>query len=133
MLHEDGEDVTLKVVDGEERFVEGEGEGFGVGNADEQGAGEAGAGGDGDGVEVLEGEAGLLEGGAGDGLADDGDDVAEVLAAGKLGDDAAVEGVEVDLAGDNGREGVGAMANDGGGGLVAGGFNAEDQAGGHDL
>ncbi len=123
MLHEDGEDVTFDVVDGEEGLAEGEGEGFGIGDADEQGAGEAGAGGDGDGVEVLEGDAG-----AGDGLADDGDDVAEVLAAGELGDDAAIEGVEVDLAGDDGREGLRAFADDGGGGLVAGGFNAEDQA-----
>ena len=56
-----------------------------------------------------------------------------MLAAGELRDDAAVEGVEVDLAGNDGGEGVGAMADDGGGGLVAGGFDAEDEAGGHDL
>ena len=56
--------------------------------------------------------------------------LAEVLAAGELGDDPAVEGVEVDLAGDDGGESLGAVADDGSGGLVAGGLDAEDEAGG---
>ena len=67
--------------------------------------------------------------GFGDGGADDGDDVAEVLAGGELGDDAAVVGVEGDLGGDDVREDFGAVADDGGGGLVAGAFDAEDEAG----
>ena len=64
-----------------------------------------------------------------DGGADDGDDGAEVLAGGELGDDAAVVGVDGDLRGDDVGEGFAAGADDGGGGLVAGAFDAEDQAG----
>lgn len=127
MLHEHGKDVALEVVDGKERFREGEAERLGVGDADEQGAGETWAGGDGDGVEV--GEADVR---AGDGFANHRNDVAEVLSAGEFGDDAAIDGVEIDLAGDDGGEGFDAVADDGGGGLVAGGFDAEDEAGGHD-
>jgi hypothetical protein len=49
-----------------------------------------------------------------------------MLAAGKLGDDSAVAGVGGDLRGDDGAERVSAALDDGGGGLVAGGFDAED-------
>ncbi len=117
--------MAFEVVDGDEGLVEAEGEGFGVGDADEEGAGEAGAVGDGDGVEVAAvGDAGSAHGGA-----DDGDDVAEVLAGGEFGDDAAVVGVDGDLRGDDVREDFAAGADDGGGGLVAGAFDAEDEAG----
>ena len=128
-LHEDGVDVAFEVVDGDQRLVEAEGEGFGVGDADEQCAGEAGAFGDGDGVEVGEGDGWPAARWRGHGFADDGDDVAEVLAGGEFGDDAAVVGVERHLRGDDVGEGGGAGADDGGGGLVAGAFDAEDQAG----
>ena len=123
-FQEDGVDVAFEVVDSDEGLVEGEGEGFGVEDADEERAGEAGAFGDGDSVEIGEGDAGL-----GDGLADDGDDVAQVLARGELGDDSAVGGVKGDLGGDDVREDLGAGADDGGGGLVATAFDAEDEAG----
>lgn len=129
VVHEDGVDVAFEVVDGKEWFAESEGEAFGVGDADKEGTCEAGAAGNSDGVEILKAEAGERFGGFGDGGADDGDDVAEVLAGGELRDDAAVVGVEGDLAGDDVREGFGAVANDSGGGLVAGGLDAEDQAG----
>ena len=76
-FHEDGVDVAFEVVDGDERLGEAVGEGFGVGDADEEGSGETGTFGHGDGVEVGEGEVG-----AGEGFADDEDDVAEVLAGG---------------------------------------------------
>ena len=101
-----------------------EGEGLGVGDADQQRSGEAGAGGDGDGVEIGEGDVGLSERGA-----DDGNDGAEMLAAGQLGNDAAVAGVGGDLRGDDGGERARAALDDGRGGLVAGGFDAEDEAG----
>ncbi len=123
-LHEDGVDVAFEVVDGDEGFVEAVAEGLGVGDADEECSGEAGAFGDGDGVEVGEGEVG-----AGEGFADDEDDVAEVLAGGEFGDDTAVVGVEGHLGGDDVGERVAAGADDGGGGLVAGGFDAEDETG----
>jgi len=122
-------DVTFEVVDGDEGLVQAEGEGFGVEDADEECAGEAGAFGDGDGVELVEGGVGL-----GDGGADDGHDVAQVLAGGEFGDDSAVGGVESDLGGDDVREDLSSVANDGRSGLIATAFDAEDQAcGGHAL
>ena len=99
-LHEHGVDVAFEVIDRDEGLVEGEGEGLGVGDADEERAGEAWAFGDGDGIEIGEGEAGVVVRGLGDCRSDYGDDVAEMLARGKLGDYAAVVGVEGDLRGD---------------------------------
>ena len=117
--------MAFEVVDGDEGLVQaGEGEGLGVGDANEERAGEAGAGGYGYGVEVGEGD--LC---AGEGLADYGDYVAEVFAGGQLGDYSAVVGVEGHLGGYYVGEGFGAAADYGGGGLVAGGFYAEDEAG----
>jgi hypothetical protein len=46
-----------------------------------------------------------------------------MLAGGQLGDDAAIAGMGGDLRGDDGGESAGAALNDGGGGLVAGGFD----------
>ena len=119
-------DVAFEVVDGDEGQVVGEGEGLGVGDADQQRSGEAGTGGDGDGVEIGEGDAGLGQSGA-----DHGNDGAEMLAAGQLGHDAAVAGVGGDLRGDDGGKRARAALDDGRGGLVAGGFDAEDEAAGH--
>lgn len=116
--------MAFEVVDGDEGDVLGEGQGFGVGDADEEGTGEAGTGGDSDGVEVVEGDVGLGEGGA-----DDGDDSAEVFAAGEFRDDSAIAGVGGDLGSDGGGEGAGTALDDGGGGLVAGGLDGEDEAG----
>lgn len=52
-----------------------------------------------------------------------------MFARGEFGDDAAEVGMERDLAGDDVREGLGAASDDGGGGLIAGGLDAEDEAG----
>ncbi len=123
LIQQDGVDVAFKMVDGDERNVLRVGQSFGVGDADEQCSGEAGAGGDGDGVEIGEGDVGLLERGA-----DDGNDGAEMLAAGQFGDDSAIAGVGGDLRGDDGGERAGAALDDGGGGLVAGGLDGEDEA-----
>jgi hypothetical protein len=49
-----------------------------------------------------------------------------VLAGGELRHDAAVEGVQLDLGGDDAGEQAAAVADDGGGGLVAGGLDAEE-------
>ena len=62
-----------------------------------------------------------------EGSVDDGDDGAEVLAGGELGDDAAVGGVDGDLRGDDVGELACAALDDGGGGLVAGALDAQDQ------
>ena len=57
-----------------------------------------------------------------------------MLAAGELGNDSAVAGVGGDLRGDDGGKRARSALDDGGGGLVAGGFDAEDEAGaGHDF
>ncbi len=119
VLHQHGVDVAFEVVDGDERLAQRPCEGLGVADADEQRAGETGAFGDGDGIQVfmpnIAPHAGFAEGGV-----DDGDDGAEVLAGGELGDDAAVGGVDGDLGGDDVRELARAALDDGGGGLVAG-------------
>ena len=116
--------MAFEVVDGDEREIVGEGESFGVGDADEQRSGEAGAAGDGDGVEIGEGQVRFSERGA-----DHGNDGAEMLAAGQLRNDAAVARVGGDLRRDNRGNCARAALDDGRGGLVARGFNAEDEAG----
>lgn len=69
--------VSFEMVDCDERLAESEGKGFGIGDSNEQCSGKTGAFGYGDGVEILERDAGL-----GDGGADNGNDVAQVLAGG---------------------------------------------------
>ena len=59
-----------------------------------------------------------------EGFADYRDDLAEVFAGGEFGDDAAVLAVDVDLGGDDAGEDFAAVGDDGGGGFVAGGFDA---------
>src|SRR6266568_1881365 len=119
-------DVAFEVVDGDEGQALCEGESLGVGDADEQGSGETGAGGDGDGVQVAEGHVSLGKCGA-----DNGNDGAEMLAAGEFGDHSAVACVSGDLRSDHGGEGACSAFDDGCGGFIAGGFDAEDQAAGH--
>jgi poly(A) polymerase len=128
-FHQDGVNVAFEVVDGDQRLVEAEAEGLGVGDADQQRACQARAFGDGDGVEVGEGDwmAGRSAG-AGHSFANDGNDVAEMFAGGELGHDAAVVGVERHLRGYDVRERGGAGTNNSGGSLVAGAFDAENQA-----
>ena len=66
--------------------------------------------------------------GARHGFADDGDDIAEMLAGGEFGDDTTVVGVERHLRSDHVRESFAARADDGSGGFVAGAFDAENEA-----
>ena len=75
-----------------------QGQGFGGGDADEQGADQTRSGRDGHGAQVLSGHPGLLQGSV-----DDGRHGFEVGAAGQFRDDAAERGVEIDLAGHEGR------------------------------
>jgi len=119
-------DVAFEVVYGDKGKFAGVCEGFGVGDADKERAGETGAGGDGDGIEIGESDAGLGKGGA-----DDGDNGAQMLAAGQLGDDSTIARVGGDLRGDGRGKRAGAALNDGRGGFIAGGFDAEDEATGH--
>lgn len=88
-------DVSFKMVYGDKGDFLRVGEGLGVGDADQKRSCESGAGSDGDRVEIGEGDVGLDEGGA-----YYGDDSAEMLAAGQLGDNSTVTGVRGDLGGD---------------------------------
>jgi len=120
-FEQDGLNVAFDVVDGDEGDVGGEGDGFGVGEADEESARESGARCGGDGAEIGPGSAGTFEG-----FADHRDDCAEMFAGGEFGDDAAVSGVEFELAGDDVREDARTVFEDGGGGFVAGAFDCEE-------
>ena len=57
------------------------------------------------------------------GLVNHGEDSFDVGAGGYLGDDATVEGVEVDLGNDDVGKNLGAVFDDGGGGFVTTGLN----------
>lgn len=118
--------VAFKMVDGDQGEAGGEGQSFGVCNAHKKCTRETRTGGYGNGVQVGEGDAGLGQGGA-----NDRNDGAKVLAAGEFGDDSAVTGVGGDLRGDDGRERMCAVLDYGSGGLVAGGFDGENQAAAH--
>jgi len=85
------------MIDSDEGDVLRVSEGLGIGDADQQRSGEAGAGGDSNGIEIGESNLGLFERGT-----NDGNDGAEMLAAGELGDDSAISGVGGDLRGNDG-------------------------------
>ena len=119
-----GENVAVEMVDGVERLIEGEGERFGGGHADDEAADQAGAARDGDAVNAAQRRAGAAERVL-DGCREQGD----VLAAGDLGDDAAVFGVEFVLVGGHAGEHVAAVADQGRGGVVARRFDTENQHG----
>jgi len=119
-------DVPFEMIDGDEGQAEGKGQRLGIGDAHEQSPGQAGTGGNGDGIEIVQGDAGLLDGGA-----DDWNDGAKMFAAGQLGDYSAIAGVGCDLRGNNGGECARAAFDDSSGGFVAGAFNAENEAAGH--
>ncbi|SPE26109.1 hypothetical protein SBA5_520005 [Candidatus Sulfotelmatomonas gaucii] len=117
-------DMTFEVIHRDERQMVCEREGLGVGDADQQRSGEARTGGDSDGVEVGESEVSL-----GKRSADHRNDGAQMLAACQFGHHSAIARVRGDLRGDHGGDGSLATLDDGRGGLVAGSFDAEDEAG----
>ena len=117
-----GKGVCDHVIDGVERLAADVGDGAGGQRADEQAADEAGAGGNGDAVDGVPRGAGALEG-----LIDDGQDDFDVAASGDLGYDATIGLVDVDLAGDDVGAHVPAVFDHGGGGFIAGGFDAENK------
>lgn len=125
-LHQNGVDVAFKMIDGQQRFAQSVAVGLGKGDADEQGSGQTGAAGDGDCVQVVRGDASLCER-----VTHNGNDVAQMFAAGKLWHHAAIECMHLHLRRDDVAEHLRAVAYDSCGGFVAGTFNAEDEAGGH--
>jgi hypothetical protein len=87
-------------------------------DADEEGADEARTAGDRDAVDAAD----VDDAGPGERFADDIFGVPKVVAGGELGDDAAVGGVDRNLAVDDVGEDVPLVVDDGGSGFVAGGF-----------
>src|SRR5277367_384536 len=116
--------MAFEMVDGDERLREPEAERLGIGDADQQSSGEPWTLRDRDGIEVFETDVGAAHG-----LAYDGNDVAQVLAGGKLGHHTAVVCVQRHLRGDDVRERSAACADYGRSSFVAGAFDAENQAG----
>jgi hypothetical protein len=123
-VEQNGVDVALEMVDGDEGKLLREGKRFSVGNAHKESSGEARPIGDSDRVKIAEGDIRLGECGA-----DNRDDGAEMLAGGQLGNHPAVACVSGNLGGDDGTEGAGAALDYRCGGLVTRGFDGEDEAG----
>ena len=117
--------MGLDVVNGQQRFSPGEAIGLGGGGADQEAADEAGAVGDGDAIEL---GGGVVDVRKVESFLDDGGERFKVGPGGDFRDHAAEFGVEVDLRGDDVRADLAAIFHNGGGGFIAGGFDAEDGA-----
>jgi S-adenosylmethionine:tRNA ribosyltransferase-isomerase len=116
-----GVDMAFDMVDADERQVAGKAERLRVGDADQQRAYQAGTFGDRDGGKIVERCAGFFES-----QANHGDDGAQVLARGKLGNHAAVFAVSGELRGDHGGQDGYAVGDHGGRGFIARSFDAKD-------
>src|SRR5581483_9973678 len=121
LLEKNGVDVTFKVIDGDERLVESKGKSLGVADADQQRAGESGTLRDRESIDGLVGSRGV-----GESFAHNGNDGLKVFARSELGNDSAIRLVRGDLREDDVGDDLLAGADDGGGGFVAGAFNAEN-------
>ena len=91
-----GVDMPFEVVDADDRLVSGQSQALGHVHADHQRPGQAGAAGGRDGINILDIQMGLLEG-----LIHNGINRFDVFAGGQLGEDAAILGMQVNLAGDH--------------------------------
>ena len=114
-----GQDMPLQVIDLHQRSVLGDGEPFGERHADQQRSEQSRAACDGDAVHLVGSHARLFQR-----EIHHRDDILSVGAGGEFGNDAAVFGVD-GLRGDDVRQ-QRPVAYDGGGGVVARGFYAED-------
>ena len=118
-VYEVREDMPLEVVDLDHRDVPGDRESLRERDADEERPHQSGAAGEGDGVDVVDRDSCLLER-----RVDHGDDVLLVGPGGQFGDDSSVFDVH-GLGGDDVRQ-QDVVAQHGGGGVVAGGFDSEN-------
>ena len=116
-----GTDVSLYMMDSDQRDPCRKAQSLGGRDADEQGAHQTGTVGHGDGIHFLQLSAGLLQG-----LADDLRHALGVLSGGDLGHHAAVERVDVDLGGDHVGEDLPAVHNDRSRRLITAGFNCQN-------
>ena len=124
--HEVDGDVGGQMVDPVQRSVEGGGESFGRSHSDHERSGQTGTGGHGDGIDIGQLHLGGLTG-RGDGRADG----LHMSAGGDLGHDSAEAHVLVHRRGHRVRQ-QSAAAHDPHSGLIAGGFDAEDERFAHD-
>ena len=127
LFQQDGVDVSLEMIDCDERFGDGVGERLGVTQADQQRSGEPGTLGDRDGVDRLVRLAGVVER-----LAHDGNDGAQMLARSQFGYHSTVRLVSGELRIDDIGDQLLARAHDGCRGFVAGALDAENVSVGHD-
>ncbi len=118
--------VSLEVIDADERLVVDERERLGEIDPDEERAGETRSVRDRDRVHIRDGDAGT-----GEGLVEDRDDPAKMGACGDLGDDAAGRRVQRGLAGDDVGVDSPAALDDGDPRFVARRFDGQDQRPAH--
>ena len=118
------EEVTLQMVDRDERDSAREGERLAGREPDEKRADQPGPGGRRDQIDLLDRRVSL-----GERLLEGDREVLEVRAGRDLGNDAAVRSVRGELRGDDVREHAAVPVEDRNGGLVAGSFDAEDEHG----
>jgi len=119
-----GRDVAGDVMDPDQWFAGGGRQAFGGGQADQQGTDQTGSIGHGNGVDV--GERGV---GLGQGLVDHGQDGFDVHARGDFWHNTAILLVYGSLGGDDVGPDLAAVGDDGSSGFIAGGLDAENQAG----
>lgn len=116
-----GVDVGFEMMDGVERLVPEDGEHASGEGADEEGAEEAGGIGNGDVINIILSEAGVAKG-----FVNDGQDSLEVRAGSDFRNNTTICGENVNLRNDDIADDAGVVADDGGGGFVAGTFDGEN-------
>jgi hypothetical protein len=121
LLEEHCVNVSFEMIDGDERLVGSEGQGFCVADSDQQCAGESWTLGDGDSVELIERHIGLAQRSA-----NDGNDVAQVLARSEFRHYSAERLMRGDLRSDHRRDEALAALDDGSGRLIARTLDGQD-------
>ena len=114
-----GGNVAPQMVHRDQRLARRVGQALGKVDAHQHGADKPRGKGDGHGTHIVDGHAGV-----GQGLVHRGTDIFRVTAAGNLGHHAAVERLFLDAGGNDVGNYLAAVLHNGGGGLVAGGFNS---------
>ena len=108
-----GIEVGFMMVDAEKWLAEAEGKALGGFQSDEQRSGQAGSLGGGHGIQLRRGQASVAQG-----LAGDGEEIAQMFAGGQFGDDPAVGRMQTGLAGNDVGEN-GAAGNNRRAGFIA--------------
>jgi len=115
--------MTLQVVDGNQRLAQRKGQRLGIGDAYQQRARQAGALGYGNCVEIRQADAGFVERGT-----DYRNNVAQVFPRGQFRNHPTIRRMDRDLRGHNARKYATPALHDRGGGLIAGALDGQNQA-----